>query len=172
MGGPVSIAELAKLSHLIVVGTVTTNACVLTADSRSIVTLYNVKVDSVLSGKGQKPERVTVALPGGKVIFPDQSWAEVMPSGIFMPTIDQRLVFFLRRADSNVTVGNESHIRGGAFVPTSGPLGVYPLTMTGRRFVQPAGYPTSELARSVFTQKLGADGFIDLVKTTISPTTR
>jgi hypothetical protein len=71
--------KLAKGSAAIVVGVPTRNRCRLTPDGQLITTDYEVTVSEVIKGSDlDGVGSITVKLPGGKVMFPDQTTAEVV----------------------------------------------------------------------------------------------
>jgi len=63
------LQDLMDRSSAIVVGTVVSNICRLTADKESVNTNYTVKVSEVLRGSLQADKTVLVSLPGGLVMF-------------------------------------------------------------------------------------------------------
>lgn len=63
------LQDLMDRSSAIVVGTVVSNICRLTADKESVNTNYTVKVSEVLRGSLQADKTMLVSLPGGLVMF-------------------------------------------------------------------------------------------------------
>lgn len=168
VGGPTSLSELADLSTVIIVGTPEDNVCRPTSDGRSIVTLYRMSVEAVL--KGQVPAKgvITMILLGGRIRFPDGSWAQLNTPGLKRPRTGYKMAAFLREAPDQVVSGNERFIteRTG-FVPAAGPLGMYDLSPSGGVFVQPAGYHQSVLSMALHKERLGQTAFLDLIRRTV-----
>jgi hypothetical protein len=66
--------DLIDRSSAIVVGTVMSNICRLSADKEDVNTYYTVRIDEVLSGDLRQDNTVVVSMPGGLVMFrPDGS---------------------------------------------------------------------------------------------------
>ena len=166
VGGPASLKELADLSHLIVVGIPESNAYAPTADGRGLVTLFRVRVESVLKGQSAG-DVLTVIVLGGKEIFQDGTSAELITPALRRPQTQHLIAFFLRRASGELTAGNEKRLRGAPFVPTAGSLGMYDLSNERGPWVQPAGYYNSPLARSIYKQKLTPTDFLNQVRTAV-----
>ncbi len=72
--GESQLQDLMDRSSAIVVGTVVSNICRLSADKESVNTHYTVRVDEVIHGPLQPHSIVRVSMPGGLVMFkPDGS---------------------------------------------------------------------------------------------------
>lgn len=71
------LSEVAAASSDVVIGIPTNNVTSLTPDGKSISIDYQVEVQFVYKGKMQKGEIINVSLPGGRILFPDGSMAEV-----------------------------------------------------------------------------------------------
>src|SRR5918996_897524 len=82
-------------STVILVGQIGDNRCRLSADERRITTDYNVTVLETLKGTVAVGDSVIVSLPGGKVVFEDGTWAELLPNEYRMPQMGERYVLFL-----------------------------------------------------------------------------
>jgi hypothetical protein len=68
------VAKLVDKSHVVVVGTVLSNECHLSADKQSVVTDYRVEAREVLKGNLRSGQTTTVSMAGGLVLFhPDGS---------------------------------------------------------------------------------------------------
>jgi hypothetical protein len=168
-GSPVSLAELAAASDLVVVGSTGDNVCRPTGDGRMVITLYEVSVETMLKGAVASGGKVSMILLGGQVRFPDGSRARVDTPGFWRPTQPSRRLFFLHEAAHHLVVGNEGYLSDGrAFVPTAGPLGIYDLSAPRGIFVNPAGHYTTPLGVSIRKAKLTPDAFIREVRTSIS----
>ena len=87
---------LVQYSPVVVVGQILKNRTWLNATGRAITTDYEVFVDQSLKGDIRPGETLTVSILGGKVGFPDGSWAEVEIFDMLLPLNGERYVFFLR----------------------------------------------------------------------------
>ena len=153
IGEPLTLGELADVSHLIVVGSSKGGICRLTPDGRSIVTLHEVHVSRVL--KGAEIETVTVAVPGGKVGFPGGDVAEVRTPDFLPPNVDLDVLWFLRHAPDLAGLTTN----GNVLVPARGGLGVYDLSPANGRII-PSGKHGSVLAHVLLKKRLNVDGFM------------
>ena len=89
-----TLNDLIEKATLIVVGTVGSHRSFTFDDGRLIATEYNITVSQNL--KGDAISSVKVGAPGGKVVFPDGTWAQMRsPSWQYMLT-GTNFLFFLR----------------------------------------------------------------------------
>lgn len=159
LGSPSSLRALASSSQIIVVGRVESNVCRLSQDGFSIYTEYEVAVERPL--KGPVVDRITLIVPGGRVLFENGNWAQLNISNLARPEDRRRYVFFLREAKP--TRGEvRSHAAAETYVPAFGGLGIYPLT-TRQGFIFPLGNINSPLSRSIVQQRLAPDAFVEYV---------
>jgi hypothetical protein len=171
-GGPLNLGELASLSRAVVIAHSETNACALSSSGREIFTYFQLRIDRVLSGDLTAGDLVTMALIGGKVAFPNGTWAALNTGNIRLPEPGHSLLVFLRPAPQEMVTGNErllTNTAGRAFVPAAAPLGLFDLSAgaNGLNYVMPAGSPRSPLAVTLHKSKLGPDAFVALVASTI-----
>lgn len=108
------IADVARNSSAIIIGTPQGNRCRLSADETRITINYQVNVQQVIKGDLQTGNSVTVKLPGGKVMFPDGTSAEVRTPWFKWMENRHTYVLFL-------TAEND----GTSFITTGGPQGVF-----------------------------------------------
>jgi hypothetical protein len=71
------LADLAKQSTAVIIGTAEENHPTLSPDGKSITINYKVRVEYVYKGKLAPGNNILVSLPGGKVTFADGSSAEI-----------------------------------------------------------------------------------------------
>jgi hypothetical protein len=108
------IADVARSSSAIIVGTSQSNRCRLSEDETRITINYQVNVQEVIKGDLQPGSLVTVKVPGGKVMFPDGTSAEVRtPWFKWMENQHTYVLFLTAEAD------------GIIYVTTGGPQGVF-----------------------------------------------
>lgn len=159
---PDDLDELIAFSHSIVVGMVDQNRCLATSDGFSVVTVYDVRIERTLKGSFKKGEVIPVAVPGGKISFPNGSSAELTVERFRPPLNSRRYIFFLRRSDAR----DGYLVQGGVpgypeyLVPSAGPLGIYDLSST---WVVPSGAAGSNLARTIWSWRVNERGLVDRV---------
>lgn len=163
VGGPATLRDLVDLSELVIVAETRDNVCRPLGDARSIVTLYSLSVERILKGSALPTSAPTLALLGGRVGFPDGSWAQLNTPGLARPRKYLRMALFLRRAPSAITAGNERFITGQAYVPVAGGLGLYDLSRSQTAFVQPLGFSKGMFARTLHKQRMDPDAFVEAV---------
>lgn len=116
------IEKLAEGSAAIVVGVPIRNRCRLTPNGRLITTDYEVKVKEVFKGSGlDQSSGITVKLPGGKVMFPDRTTAEVVTPESSRMVHGRTYVMFLMKEQGE----------DGYYV-VGGPSGLLELTADGK----------------------------------------
>ena len=168
VGGPTNLAELVGLSSVIIVGSPEGNVCRPTADGSSIITIYKMSVETVLKGKVPRKGSVSMIVLGGRIGFPDGSWAQLNTPGLKRPRTGYRMAAFLREAPGQLVAGNERFLSDGtAYVPAGGPLGMYDLSPSGGAFVQPAGHHQSELSINLHKERLGETAFLDQIRRSV-----
>ena len=167
VGGPASLNELASYSHLVVVGTPMANASRLTPDGQSINIWYRVEIESILKGElsGQR-QQIDVLIPGGKVGFPDGTWAQLRTRGFKLPAQGQRHIWFLRKAQSDIVEKQETKDGCMAYEPSRGPLGIYELS--SEHSIRPSGNYRSPLALRMAKEKWSVDEFLKAVEKAIA----
>jgi hypothetical protein len=154
VGGPAYLEELASLTSDIVVGSTDDNVCRLTADGKSIETIYTVRVETATKGLIQPGAVIAVAVPGGKVSLPGNRWAQVNTPGFLEPMSGHRYVWFL----------NQSSTDPARFELSQGPLGLYDLAPRSK-YVAPSGSAKSMLAQNLTKRHLTPDQFVNALKT-------
>lgn len=108
------IADVARASSAIIIGTPESNRCRLSEDETRITINYQVNIREVIKGDLQPGNSVTVKVPGGKVVFPDGTSAEVRtPWFKWMENRHTYVLFLTAEGD------------GTTFVTTGGPQGVF-----------------------------------------------
>jgi hypothetical protein len=152
--GPANLDELASLSPIIVIGWADSNKCRLTVDGRSIETLYDVRIESMIKGNLAAGNSITVTVPGGKVGFADGAWAQVDTPGFLPPQPAHRFVWFLRESKEN----------SGTFELSQGPLSLFDLRPPVGAYVQTSGNQKSMLARYVMRARLTPEQLIAALK--------
>lgn len=164
-GGPVSLAELVQASDGIAVGATNANVCRPTRDGRSIITIYEVKIEFALKGSFAPGSSISLIVLGGQVGFPDGTTARLDTPGFSRPTAPLRRIFFFHAGPEGVTEGNETYlVKGQGFVPTSGPLGIYDLSGSHGMFVNPSGNFRNPMATAIGKAKLTPPEFLDEVR--------
>jgi hypothetical protein len=159
-----NLGELGDIAETVFVGTVDSNSCRPTLDDSTIVTVYEVAVESVLKGQipgGQSKthQRATIAVLGGRVNYPDGASAQITVPHFHMPLNGERLMWFVRRAQPNY-LGDMNGVTGPLYTLAGGPLGVYDLTADRSPFVLPAANYGSPIALHLHEEKLNGDAFI------------
>lgn len=105
---------LASHSTAVAIATATQNVCRLSADGRSITIDYPMNVQYAYKGDLQEGSPITVSLPGGKVIFPDGTTAEVRTPWFKKMQGGATYLLFLSPGDRN-----------GDYVTTGGAQGLF-----------------------------------------------
>jgi len=159
---PKSIRELGAKSDLVVIGWTASNVSRLSTDGKSIALHYEVRLEKTLKGGPPAAADITVLIPGGKVSFPDGSWAMEMTPNFPPPANNQSVLWFLSRVASKA---DRSGVDPDVFMPTHGPLGVY--SLQGTRGVRPHGGVGSSLSRALIRQHWSPEQFISHVMSEI-----
>ena len=151
-GDPLTLKELADLSTLIVIGTPNRATCHLTDDGRSINTVFELGIDTLIKGEGGV-SIIKVVTPGGKTGFANGTTATIRTPGFLRPQIGDRAVWFLKQQSD------------GSYVLARGRLGVYDLNVEafGRTFVAPAGGFETPFAQQLIAKKLAPTEFVQAV---------
>jgi hypothetical protein len=163
-GAPATLAELAGLSPVIVTGQSIDGICKLSIDARQIYTVHDVVIASVLKGSFKAGDHIAVAVPGGRVSFPDKSWAELRTPGFARPSIGRLAVWFLRPAGKQRINGESGLPSSGLWVLSHGSLGLYDLELRVSNYVLPAGQYSSFLARGLLALRLTPSEFVQRVR--------
>lgn len=152
-----SLDDLVRQSELIVIGKTTTNSPSLTADLRSVRSVYVVEVDTALKSQGQARGSVRVVIPGGRVAFSNGSWAQEDTPGFVPPSQWQDYLWFLRRASQQerelVDANGRKKEMGTLYVPVSGPMGLIAINHPSG-IARPSGGYDNALARQLVSQKV------------------
>lgn len=140
------IEGLTKNSELVVVGVPIKNRCRLTRDGFIIMTVYDVTVQEVIKGNNvQIGDTIKVALPGGKIGFPDGTTAEIQTPD-FEKMINGRTyalyLYEIRRGDGDLYADSSIHV----YDLTAGPYGLFELPMNGAK-VKSHARPTDPVAK-------------------------
>jgi hypothetical protein len=69
--------SMAQASDVVVAGVATDNVCKLSAEKKSIETIYQFTVDQSLKGEFKPGQMMVVSMPGGRVSFKDGTVAEI-----------------------------------------------------------------------------------------------
>jgi hypothetical protein len=107
------LSELSAGSSDVIIGIPKENVTGLTPDEKSISIDYKVQVEFVYKGKLRQGATITVSLPGGRILFPDGSMAEVKTPWFKKMQEGKAYALFLqhRSVGSNfVTVGEAQGI--------------------------------------------------------------
>lgn len=153
---PATLNELLGLSHVVLVGWVTSHSMVITVDGKSVVSEYSVTAETVVKGKIE-PASLTVLMPGGRVRFSDGSLAQVNTPGFLRPLNDRRYLLFLRRVDLDPSAVS-ARSPATDFSLTAGALSVW--DVTGNPRAKPAGAHNTQLARTIWKSSVSAEGLI------------
>ena len=154
--GPESLTQLSRLSELVVRGVTTrVDGMELSGDGRSISTVFRFRVTETF--KGNVAPEIRVRLPGGQVKYSDGSRAVQRVAEFNRLRLEAEYVLYLRSDGT------------GAYASTSGPLGVYCLTLVNVRYVNTAGLiSSSPLGLDISRKRLTPPQFVSLVRQTES----
>jgi len=163
-----SLQELVADSYVIAVGQAVTNRSEFVANDRAIVMVHEVYVIEPMKGTISAGDTVLVVVPGGRVEFPDGSFAETRVNNFTWPAPGKRYVWFLQRVRSSVMadtrdMGRRERLQ--VYEPAHGPLGIYLLDTD---FVQASGMARSRLAATIGLQKLTPGAFTETVRQVIA----
>lgn len=148
-----SLESLTQASSIIVVGTpILSSAKVVGVENDRIVTEQLVRVDQVLKGKVHENGLVTVAIPGGKVIFEDGTSAEIKTPDLGPIEQFANYVLFLRPSSDTAHV----------FVLTGGGQGLFELS--GDSLIKPRGHKT-DTVQKLKNQKVSH--FLEQIRKTV-----
>jgi hypothetical protein len=141
---PSQMTSLTNDSELVVVGQVLNHRFWLDAPGRTVLTNYEVSVERVFKGTAPLGGLITVTMPGGRVSFPDGTWAETRVGGAPPLVNGNRCLFFLAPTRYKLTSAQraEAHDggrrsansagRGGVnYSPVRSVFGYYPLRPDG-----------------------------------------
>ena len=159
-GSPTSLSALVSSSEIIVAATVIHNRCVMTRDGLSILTHYFARTDEVIKGTSPSNRELRLIVPGGRVAFPDGSWAQLNLKGFIRPETGESYVLFLKSASS--LYRTENAIDDSSYMPVFGPLGVYHLKPVGR--IIPAGGYRTAFGRSIASGRLTSAEFLTMIR--------
>jgi hypothetical protein len=122
------LESLAAHSGEIIVGSAIDSSSQLSPDGQMISTWYRISILQSIKGKLPSGQEVTISLPGGKVVFEDNTSAEIKTPDFDGIQKDQRYVLFL-----SPRLGAD-----GAFRLTGGSQGVFGVDDKMRR-IKPNG---------------------------------
>lgn len=160
-GGPDTIDQILSDSIFVGSGVVESNTSRLTKDGRDIKLEYKIRVTEVF--KGQDPtDELTIVISGGRVSFPDGSWAQVNTPGFVWPLPGREYLWCLRPStlDRYEQLGRQPN-SGFLYEPVHGPLGVFPLTGP---FVKPSGAPRTRIAIALMRAQMSRESFLQSVR--------
>lgn len=129
---PADLTQLVKESQLIIVGTIVSHRSFLDQRERMIHTSYEVRVDDAWKGLTVGTGSVVVSIPGGRVGFPDGSYAHINTPDMPLPTNGQRYVLFLGPARHQVSSDQRLAAKGPIYALRSGSVGLYLVRTDGR----------------------------------------
>lgn len=147
-GSPASLYQLVAFSDIVVTVVISTNRSVLDADGTMI--FMGIRGSVVESIKGRATGEVSFVVPGGRVVAPDGSQAQVSVQGFARPLPGGRYLVFLRK-------------KGRTFEPTFGPLGIYELSGTDRPIL-PSGSHDSSFAALLRREAVHETQFLQTVR--------
>jgi uncharacterized protein related to proFAR isomerase len=113
------LAELARRSTDVIIGTPVENVSKLSADGRTITLDYQVKVEYVYKGTVKQGKTITVSLPGGKLMFDDGSTAEVQTPWLRKMLNGQTYALFLNAHDAVGKFTTAGEAQGLFGIPTT-----------------------------------------------------
>jgi hypothetical protein len=158
-----SLKELVALSEVVIVGKVTGNVARLSSDGLGIFGYYTVSVERVISASESIQNVITVAMPGGRVGFPDGTWAQVNAPGSRWPLTGHEYMFFLANPPDDIPELGNGPSRRSLYALVDGPLSVYELKGDGSN-VQSNGLVRSRLAQSIVHAELSSTAFESMVR--------
>lgn len=163
-GRPYGREDLLTQTVLVVVGRPVSNVSRLTADGMDIMLEYRVQPTSVLKGTRSLRD-ITVVIPGGRVSFPDGSWAQVNTPGFMWPLPKHEYLWCLKPASGETYAKLQRDSSTGiVYEPAYGPLGIYSLTTD---FVRPSGGRGSPLASEVLRARMDREAFLQWISAAI-----
>lgn len=113
------LSELSAGSSDVIIGIPKENVTGLTPDEKSISIDYKVQVEFVYKGKLKVGTTITVSLPGGRIMFPDGSMAEVKTPWFKKMQEGKAYALFLRRRDIGNNFGTVGQAQGIFEIPTT-----------------------------------------------------
>jgi hypothetical protein len=122
--GRFNIEQLTKNSEVVAIGIPVRNRCRLSPEGLMIMTDYEVVVQETIKGYNIRPgDIIKVSLPGGKIMFQDQTTAEVQTPDFMKMANGKTYALFL----------NEDRTRNGIYILTAGPQGLLELPIDGTK---------------------------------------
>ncbi|MDQ3744484.1 MAG: hypothetical protein M3444_08885, partial [Acidobacteriota bacterium] len=114
------LADLARRSTAIIIGTPVENVTRPTADGRSITLDYQLKIEYVYKGALKQGQTINVSLPGGKLMFDDGSTAEVQTPWFKKMLDGKTYALFLTAGDKAGYFTTTGEAQGVFEIPTDG----------------------------------------------------
>lgn len=133
---------LTKYSPIIIVGQILSNRTALNAPGTEITTDYEVFVEQSLRGHYMPAEKLTMSVVGGRIGFPDGSWAEVRVKDMLLPLNGERYVLFLRPTTHDPSPEQLKGAHGPILTPSFQSLSLYRLE---NGVVTPKAFPKHPL---------------------------
>lgn len=162
-GGARDLGQLVRETPLIVIGTTRAHRSFLDLTERMIYTGYSVVIERVLKGDHRRAgDDVMVSVKGGRVGFPDGSYAHINTPDLLLPMNGERYVLFLEPARYGIGPDQHQAARGAVFVPRLETIGIYLVDANQR--VRPRGPQSDPIRRAVSGKTL--DQFVALIKQT------
>lgn len=122
------LKEIAQESILVVIGEVAQNTCRLSKDETTITTDYEVVVLETLRGEAKKGDTVTVKMQGGRVMFADQTFAQIIADGGQRMMLNRRTYLLFLTAPPR-----EAQV----YKPVGGPQGIFQIAPDTNGSVEP-----------------------------------
>jgi len=168
VGVPRSLKEFVSLADEVVIGKVEGNNSQLELGGKSINMLFQIAVEDGLQGNRKTGDKLTMMLPGGRVYFPDGTWAEVVVPDYLYPATGDRVALVLMRTNGRADASQDSGANALVYVPVCEQLGIY--NLSGRinpTFVVPSGNFRTYLADGIARQRLSVPMFIQVLRDAI-----
>lgn len=113
-----NLKSILRDSELVVVGSATENICRISPDQRSVRTVYQFSVETIIKGRIDRTKPIIISLPGGRFTFEDGSTVEVSTPDFKRMVNGTRYLVFLKT-------------NGESYFPTGGSQGIFELKSDG-----------------------------------------
>lgn len=130
-------------SRVIVIGQIRNGRGWLNETGDTISTDYDLAVERVLKGEVKPGDHVTVSVLGGRVGFPEGTWAQIDTPGMVPPLVGQTFLMFLEISDRHPSGEERAAAHGLVYSPAFMSRGMY---LIDGGIVNPRVYPQHPLA--------------------------
>jgi hypothetical protein len=120
-----SLEFLVKNSRLIVIGQTRHNRGWLNKAGTTITTDYEIAVERTLKGNVMPGDLITMSVLGGRVRFPEGTWAQIDTPGMVPLFNNQAFILFLEDSDFGPSAEEKAAAHGKIYMPAFGSRGMF-----------------------------------------------